>query len=105
VRGLTINWLHELGFCPLAARSATEALAILSAGEPIDFLLSDVVLPGGTDGIALASQAHELRPALKVLLTTASLEIKSTFPILPKPFTKERLAEALRLQHSSDVLA
>jgi two-component system NtrC family sensor kinase len=101
VRELTINWLHEIGYCSLAARSAREAMAIISAGEPIDILLTDIVLPGGVDGATLANQAMELRPALKVLLTTASPELKSRFRILLKPFTKVSLANGLRDEVSS----
>jgi CheY-like chemotaxis protein len=101
VRELTISWLHEIGYFSLAARSAREAIAIISAGGPIDVLLTDIVLPDGMDGATLANQAMELRPALKVLLTTASRELKSSFPILLKPFTKENLANCLRDEVSS----
>ena len=35
----------------------------------VDLLFSDVVMPGNTSGYALAQQAVELQPELKVLMT------------------------------------
>jgi two-component system NtrC family sensor kinase len=95
VRKVSLTMLHELGYCALAARTGQEALAILSAGERIDVLFTDLVLARGLGGEVLAAKALELKPELSVLLTTALLESASPFPILQKPFTKETLAKAI----------
>jgi CheY-like chemotaxis protein len=96
VRKVTTALLQELGYQLVVARSSREALAIMAAGEPVDILFTDMILPRGMDGAELASKALEIRPALRVLLTTASLDFKCRFPVLQKPFTKEQLASGLQ---------
>jgi CheY-like chemotaxis protein len=73
----------------IEATDALEGLACLSRPEPIDLLFSDIVMPGGMDGVQLAEAARKLRPDLKILLTTGydrealrSRNIDTGIPIL-----------------------
>jgi two-component system NtrC family sensor kinase len=95
VRRLAIAMLDDLGFTTITARSGKEALALVAAGEPIDILLSDLFMPRGT-GAELAEQAMALRPSLKVLLATASIDAVTSFPLLRKPYTAAALGEKLK---------
>lgn len=95
VRMVSLTMLHDLGYRPIVARTAREAMAILAGGERVDILFSDVILPRGMDGPGLIKEALGLRPSLSVLLTTASIEFGSTFPVLKKPFSKDSLAAAV----------
>ncbi|WP_246337911.1 ATP-binding protein [Azospirillum oleiclasticum] len=88
----------ELGYQVSRASSAEEALAILSDGEPVDLLFTDVVMPGEMSGLDLARKVRRTRPDLPVLVTTGySEEIAqgSGFHILPKPYDMRTLAEAV----------
>jgi two-component system NtrC family sensor kinase len=93
--------ISELGYATLAARSGAEALAILKREEPIDLLFSDIVMPGGMSGIALAREARQLRHDIKVLLTSgydasaAERQGGDGFDILPKPYRQAQLADKL----------
>ena len=65
-------------------------------------LFSDVVMPGGMNGVELAKQAVAHRPRLKVLLTSGyageSLDeslAQGAWPFLRKPFLSTELAAAL----------
>jgi two-component system NtrC family sensor kinase len=92
VRKTSIAMLQDLGHQILTARNGAEALALVKAGNPIDILFTDVVMPGGMNGIELANQAVAISPALKVLVTTgypghADL-LRGDFSVLPKPFTR-----------------
>ncbi|HSV48541.1 MAG TPA: ATP-binding protein, partial [Ramlibacter sp.] len=65
-----------------------------------DIVLTDVVMPGEIDGLALASRIKALYPGLKVLVMTGYAEQLDTisrlgFEVLPKPFSPQMLAEAL----------
>jgi CheY-like chemotaxis protein len=60
---------HALPWNP-GGFAEVEALAIFQAGEPIDLLFSDSVMPRGMSGLRLAREAIELRFGLEVLLTT-----------------------------------
>ena len=96
VAKLFVTFLYELGFDPIAARSPREALAIVTAGEPIDILITDLVMPG-MDGIEIAKRIAELRPGIDIVLATASLDVSAPYRVLAKPFTREQLAAALGL--------
>jgi len=82
------------------AHDAEEALAILDR-ERFDVLLSDIVMPGKMDGVALARRAKEILPDLPVILMTGYSErLRSGEPIsgelILKPFTPRDLADAMR---------
>ena len=89
----------------LAAPAAADALDVLKGDARIDILFSDVVMPGGMNGVQLSVEATRLRPALKVLLTsgytgaalTSEHGVADDVPILSKPYRREDLADRLRL--------
>lgn len=67
VRRLISTGLRQAGFRVIDASSAQEALAVLDEhGEPLDLLVSDIVLPGA-GGVELAERLVERFPRLRVL--------------------------------------
>ena len=106
LRRLVVRQLQGLGYRPIAASSAAEALEILER-EPVDVLFSDVVMPGPFDGIELARQVRERWPAVKVVLTSgfpgATIDGQSgqnghdgaASRILTKPYRIQELEAAL----------
>lgn len=103
VRASTVVLLKSLGCEVFEAESAAPVLDILRQEDGIEFLISDVVLPGGKNGIELAQEAVRLHPALKVILVSGHSEgtlekagLKEVgFRLLGKPYTTEALSEAL----------
>nr|WP_281384699.1 ATP-binding protein [Nitrospirillum iridis] len=90
--------LKERGFTVLQASRADQALALLQDGDVIDVLFSDIVMPGGMNGVELAKVARLLRPDLAVLLTTGyaeNLPPLEGLRLLSKPYRMEQLLEAL----------
>jgi CheY-like chemotaxis protein len=104
LRRLTVSLLHRLGYRTLAAAEAATALQVLEAHPAVSLLLTDMVLPGGTNGAALARQAHARRPGLAVLFMSGYTEnavihdgrLDEGVLLLEKPFTTEALARAVR---------
>jgi CheY-like chemotaxis protein len=96
--------LIERGYRVLAAGSAEDGLALLEAREqPIDLLVSDLVLPG-MSGFELAIPAQLQQPGLRTLfisgyppqLTSRGRGPTAAAPIVQKPFTAATLARAVR---------
>jgi DNA-binding NtrC family response regulator len=104
LRRAAMRQLTELGYQVREAEHAAAALAILSSDDRIDLLFSDVVMPGVMDGPDLAQRAMQLRPDLKVLLTSGFPGVRGTgqrmpdspFPLLNKPYRHDVLARAVR---------
>jgi CheY-like chemotaxis protein len=67
VRLTLVDALSDLGFEVLEAEDAHYALSVLCERSDIDLLLSDINLPGGADGFALARAARVVRPDLPVI--------------------------------------
>ena len=96
--------LRDFGYSTLMAQNGREALEVLESGNAIDLLFTDLIMPGGMNGIALGREAKRRRPDLKVLLTTgyaeASLERTdiggSEFDLLNKPYRRTDLIRRVR---------
>ncbi len=74
--------LSEQGFAVHTAANARDALRYLQSA-PVDVLMTDINLPGGMDGLALARRARELSPHLPVIYASAyasMLDEKVTVP-------------------------
>jgi PAS domain S-box-containing protein len=105
VLGMAIESLEELRYRVIVARNAAEALQHLRGVQRIDVVFSDVVMPGGMNGSQLALEAQQLRPGIKILLTSgyvANLDEgqvigRGELPVLNKPYRRDELARSLRL--------
>ena len=105
VLSAVVENLTDLGYRVLEAANANEALERLRGGDRVDILFSDVVMPGGMNGVQLAVEATRLRPGLRVLLTsgytnealTSQQGLPMDVPVLTKPYRREDLAERLKV--------
>jgi CheY-like chemotaxis protein len=97
---IAASMLRELGYRVLTACTGQEALARLGAGDPVDVILTDVVMPG-ISGIQLAEEVAIRWPATRILLTTGYAESLNAleggrWQILAKPYRRDALAAKLR---------
>jgi PAS domain S-box-containing protein len=103
VRRVVLRQLRELGYRVFESDRAAVALDVLER-EPVDLLFTDIVMPGGLDGVELARLALERWPALKIVLTSGFPQARidrdgkllGSLQLLSKPYHKEELAAALR---------
>jgi CheY-like chemotaxis protein len=100
---VTVAMLTKLGYDVLCARNGTDSLEILESGIKLDLLLSDVVMPGGINGIELARRAKTMREDIKILLASGNAAdvlarhgAAGEFPVIGKPFRRAELAEFLQ---------
>ncbi|SDB32755.1 response regulator [Belnapia rosea] len=93
VRLTLVDALGDLGFEVLEAEDARAALSILCDHPEIDLMLTDINLPGGSDGFALARAARVIRAGLPIIYASgrySRAEPKQQVPgsrFIAKPFT------------------
>ena len=93
---LVAELLQSLGYSVTLADRAQAALDLISSGEPIDLVFSDVVMPGGMNGVQLARELAARSPQTPVLLTSGyndaveDLDSKG-LSFIPKPYRPEDL--------------
>jgi signal transduction histidine kinase/CheY-like chemotaxis protein len=104
VLATTVENLFELGYRVSVARNGSEALAMIGSDAAIDVLFTDIMMPGGINGAQLATQVRQIRPEIKVLLTSgyprgalSRQGLPDDLPILEKPYRPEQLAAQLRM--------
>lgn len=99
VADVTAALLRQLGFRTIRAENAADALASLQNGEKVRLVLSDIVMPGGMNGIELAEEIKRSYPDMPVLLTSgysdAAQAAETRFVILRKPFDLAVLDQAI----------
>ena len=101
VLALGVEMLNELGYQVVTAANGQAALERVRSGAQFDLLFSDIVMPGGVNGVQLAQAVRELRPDARILLTSGYVGqlaplADQGFELIDKPY--ERLALAARLR-------
>lgn len=101
VAALVSEMLGQLGYEVTHAASGVAALGALADGRAVDLIFSDIMMPGGMNGIELAREIKRRRSDIPVLLTSGYSEAAvhdaelAGIRILPKPYHIDDLAAAL----------
>ena len=92
--------LQRAGFGVTSAGGFQTALQVLETEQPVDLLLTDIVMPAGINGIALSRMARLRRRNLKVVYVTGydvpGAEREALGPILRKPVDGALLIHEVR---------
>ncbi|KQO87586.1 hybrid sensor histidine kinase/response regulator [Methylorubrum extorquens] len=96
--------LEDFGYKVTVVGGPKAALDILDGEGRIDLLFTDLIMPGGMNGVMLARAARERQPKIKVLLTTGYAEASmertdaggTEFEIINKPYKRMELARRVR---------
>jgi two-component system cell cycle sensor histidine kinase/response regulator CckA len=104
VRAFAARMLRSQGYTVVEANSGEHAMSqVAEFHEPIDLLLTDVVMPG-MSGRQLAMRMLETRPGLKVLFMSGYTDnvmaqhgvLEPGTELLQKPFTLRSLGDKVR---------
>jgi two-component system cell cycle sensor histidine kinase/response regulator CckA len=104
VRAFAGRALSARGYTVYEAASGPEALDLMNGMEdPVDLVISDVVMPG-MDGPTLLRELRRRQPELKIIFVSGyaedaferHLEENEKFQFLPKPFTLKELATTVK---------
>jgi CheY-like chemotaxis protein len=98
IRLMLADTLREAGCEVVEAASGDEALSVLHAAAGLDVLITDVRMPGRTDGLELASQVRSRKPEMKIIVTSghAFCEPGLADGFLRKPYGMADMVERVR---------
>jgi len=101
VAEVTTAYFQQLGYMVKQVANGHEALELLGNDPKIDVVFSDILMPGGVNGLELGHAIAQLYPALPVLLATgysssARDAVAQGFVVLQKPFDLAALERSLR---------
>ena len=99
VRELARRVLEKSGYSVLCASTAREALLAAEGSAVLDLVITDVVMPGGMNGVQMGERLSRSRPDLKVLYMSGYTDdptihfgvAGSTLPFIGKPFQPAEL--------------
>jgi signal transduction histidine kinase/ActR/RegA family two-component response regulator len=104
VRRSSVEALREMGYEVLEAGDAMDGVRLIVDHGGIDLLFTDVGLPGGVNGRALADAARSAQPGVRVLFTTGYTRnailhkgvLDHGVHFIAKPFSLTALAAKIR---------
>lgn len=107
VAALVGEMLRQLGYQVTRVASAAAALGALANERVVDIVFSDIMMPGGMNGLELVHEIRARRQALPILLTSGYAEAAKSaaeaegVQILSKPYRLDELAAALQQVRTS----
>lgn len=92
--------LSKAGFAVREAASADEAETVLDTGAQIDLIVTDIEMPGGRDGIALAKSVRAFHPQIRLVMVSGIIPDKGIVGVADaffgKPYDFDRLVLRIR---------
>ena len=96
-------FLSEMGYSALLAEDGARALEIVAQFGEIDLMVTDIIMPGGMNGVDLARKARQLSPKLKIIYSSGfpadALSERSGMrvdaPLLRKPYQRAEFAAVI----------
>jgi two-component system NtrC family sensor kinase len=97
---VAMGYFADLGYSVKVATSAQAGLDLLETDDSIDLVFSDILMPGGMNGLELAQAVRGRFPRIVVLLTTgysssAQDAVRAGFEVVQKPYDLATLERAL----------
>ena len=107
---VALAYLAEMGFRAYEAIDGASALEVIARHGEIDLMVTDVVMPGGMNGVQLVQKALVLRPDLKIVYSSGfpaeALAEKSMLlvdaPLLRKPYQRAEFNAIIHRVMESD---
>ena len=104
VRKIPARILRDQGYEVVEAGNGKEAIDHLKVEPTFDLLFTDVVLPGGLNGVEIAEAAKRLKPDIKVLYTSGYVrdtvdhhgKLIPGVTLVKKPYRRAELLEKVR---------
>lgn len=97
---MAIDIVVDLGFQPVAARNADEAVGLIANHSEIQILFTDIQMPGSIDGLALALIIRERWPLVEIIFVSGMrkpdvTEMPERSIFFSKPYDAREVSDAL----------
>ena len=108
---VALAYLAEMGITGYEAIDGASALKVIAQHSEIDLMVTDIVMPGGMNGVELAQKARALRPGLRIVYSSGfpaeALAERSMplvdGPLLHKPYQRAEFAAMVhRVMEAND---
>ena len=108
---VAVSYLQDLGCVVLSAAGGKQGLEVLAEHPEVDILLTDIVMPGGMNGVAFANAARERHPQLQVIYTSGfpsgvieeNANANLDAPLVSKPYNRDELGKMInRVRQRND---
>jgi DNA-binding NtrC family response regulator len=99
IRAMVAQHLRNAGFRIVEASNAHEAIEILSSGESVDVLFTDVRMVDDKDGIRLAQWVDRNHPAIRIVFGSGETNLVDVVPgarLFSKPYNLEDVEAHIR---------
>jgi PAS domain S-box-containing protein len=101
---IAVAYLQDLGCSTFKAEDGASAFEIIMSHSEIDLLVTDIVMPGGMNGVELVRKIRQFRPEIKIIYCSgfpagALAERSMTLidePLLHKPYQRAEFDAAVR---------
>ena len=101
---VAVAYAEEMGYRVLHATDGASALAVVAREPGIELLVTDIIMPGGMNGVELANKVRQLIPGIKVIYSSGfpsdALNERSGTkvdgPLLSKPYHRNEFVATIR---------
>ena len=100
---IAVAYLEEMGYRALQATDGANALEVVAREPGIELLVTDVIMPGGMNGVELARRVRQLKPDVKIIYSSgfpsntlaerSGTEVDG--PLLNKPYQRSEFEAAI----------
>lgn len=100
LRLFAVDMIEDEGFEVVQAANATEAVRILEDRLDIRIVFTDIDMPHGIDGLALAACIRDRWPPIEIIVTSgkpfpATGQLPDRAVFYPKPYRQDQVIETL----------
>ncbi|MDB5316961.1 MAG: response regulator [Rhodospirillales bacterium] len=101
IRMTLVDYLEEAGFTVREADGADVAVKMLTAGEAVDAVVTDVRMPGSMNGLGLISWIRDYCGVIPVIVTSGYVtrddvrQANATAAVIPKPYAPRDISDLL----------
>jgi CheY-like chemotaxis protein len=101
IRIMASEMVETAGLAAIEAADAVEAIEVLQNRHDIRIVFSDVKMPGGLDGLQLASIVRDRWPLIEIVLTSGhvtkkEVKLPTGAVFFQKPYRTEDVVSAFR---------